>query len=702
MLKFGEWVAKHKVLILIIGVLLMIPCAIGFIKTRVNYDILSYLPEDLTTMKGQEILKDDFGQGGFSLVMVEGMSDKEVKATADKISEVDHVSNVICYQSLTDLDIPMEVLPSNIYDFFNKGDTTMMAVFFDDTTSADGTLAAVEEMREITSKQCFISGMSAITLDMKNLSNSETIVYAIIAVILTSLVLLLTMDSFLIPVFFMLSIGFAIVWNLGTNIFLGEISFITKALAMVLQLGVTMDYSIFLWHSYKEQLEFYPDNKHEAMAHAIANTITSVVSSSFTTVAGFLAMCFMSFTLGIDLGIVMAKGVVCGVIACVTVLPALILLFEGPIQRTSHRDLMPAFSKITSFITEHFGVFLTAALVLLIPAVYGYNNYNVYYKLDSTLPADLDSIVANTKLEEEYGMNSTHILMADADMSAKDASKMMNDIEKIDGVQFAMGFNSLVGPAIPEEAIPESIKSKLKSENWQLILIGSDYMVASDEVNAQVSEINNVVKKYDSEAMLIGEAPATKDLIDITDKDFKVVSFLSIAAIFIIIAFTFKSVTLPVILVSVIELAIMINLGIAYYTGTELPFIASVVIGTIQLGATVDYAILMTTRYRTERYSGKDKKEAIHIALSTSVKSVVTSAMGFFAATIGVALYSDIGLISSLCMLLARGAIISMVTVITVLPSMFMIFDKIICRTSAGFLPDKKSGRSHKSEIRTA
>ncbi|MBQ3885932.1 MAG: MMPL family transporter [Ruminococcus sp.] len=702
MLKFGEWVAKHKVLILIIGVLLMIPCAIGFIKTRVNYDILSYLPEDLTTMKGQEILKDDFGQGGFSLVMVEGMSDKEVKATADKISEVDHVSNVICYQSLTDLDIPMEVLPSNIYDFFNKGDTTMMAVFFDDTTSADGTLAAVEEMREITSKQCFISGMSAITLDMKNLSNSETIVYAIIAVILTSLVLLLTMDSFLIPVFFMLSIGFAIVWNLGTNIFLGEISFITKALAMVLQLGVTMDYSIFLWHSYKEQLEFYPDNKHEAMAHAIANTITSVVSSSFTTVAGFLAMCFMSFTLGIDLGIVMAKGVVCGVIACVTVLPALILLFEGPIQRTSHRDLMPAFSKITSFITEHFGVFLTAALVLLIPAVYGYDNYNVYYKLDSTLPADLDSIVANTKLEEEYGMNSTHILMADADMPAKDASKMMNDIEKIDGVQFAMGFNSLVGPAIPEEAIPESIKSKLKSENWQLILIGSDYMVASDEVNAQVSEINNVVKKYDSEAMLIGEAPATKDLIDITDKDFKVVSFLSIAAIFIIIAFTFKSVTLPVILVSVIELAIMINLGIAYYTGTELPFIASVVIGTIQLGATVDYAILMTTRYRTERYSGKDKKEAIHIALSTSVKSVVTSAMGFFAATIGVALYSDIGLISSLCMLLARGAIISMVTVITVLPSMFMIFDKIICRTSAGFLPDKKSGRSHKSEIRTA
>ncbi len=702
MLKYGEWTVRHKVLILIIGVMLMIPCAFGYINTRVNYDILSYLPKDLTTMKGQDILKDDFGQGGFSLVMVEGMSDKDVKATADKISDVDHVSNVVCYQSMTDLDIPMEVLPDDIHDFFNKDDTTMMAVFFDDTTSADGTLAAVEEMRDITSKQCFISGMSAITLDMKNLSKSETIVYAVIAVLLTSLVLVLAMDSFLIPVFFMLSIGVAIVWNMGTNFFLGEISFITQSLALVLQLGVTMDYSIFLWHSYKEQLEKYPLDKNEAMAHAIAATITSVVSSSFTTVAGFLAMCFMSFTLGLDLGIVMAKGVVCGVISCVTILPAMILIFNNPIQRTSHRDLLPSFRRTSGFIIKHSSVFLIMALVLLIPAAFGYKHYDVYYKLDSTLPEELESVTANNKLEEDFGMNSTHILMADSDMSGKKASKMLNEIENVDGVQFAMGYNSLVGPAIPDEVIPESAKSILKSEDWQLFLIGSDYKVASDEVNAQVDDINSIISRYDDNAMLIGEAPATKDLIDITDKDFKVVSILSIAVIFIIIALTFKSVSLPVILVSVIELAIMINLGIAYFTGTELPFIASVVIGTIQLGATVDYAILMTTRYRTERYSGKAKKESVSIALSTSMKSVITSAMGFFAATIGVALYSDIGLISSLCMLLARGALISMVIVVTVLPSMLMVFDRVICKTSAGFIPKNETEKKRKFHIRTA
>ncbi|HRR75843.1 MAG TPA: MMPL family transporter [Ruminococcus sp.] len=686
MLRFGKTIVRYRILILIIGVLMMIPCAIGYINTRVNYDILSYLPKDLTTMKGQDILKEDFGQGGFSLVMVEGMSDKDVKETADKISGVDHVSNVVCYQSMTDLDIPMEILPADIHDFFNKDDTTMMAVFFDDTTSAEGTLAAVEEMRDITSEQCFISGMSAITLDMKNLANSETLVYAVIAVILTSIVLVLAMDSFLIPLFFMLSIGLAIVWNMGTNFFLGEISFITQSLAMVLQLGVTMDYSIFLWHSYKEQLEKYPLDKNEAMAHAVAATITSVVSSSFTTVAGFLAMCFMSFTLGIDLGIVMAKGVVCGVISCITVLPAMILLFNGPIQRTSHRELLPSFKRTSGFIIKHSSAFLVLALVLLIPAFFGYKHYDVYYKLDSTLPEDLASVTANAKLEEDFGMNSTHILMADSDMKAKDASKMLSEISSVDGVQFAMGYNSLVGPAIPDEVVPERLKNVLKSDDWQLFLIGSDYMVASDEVNDQVSDINKIVKKYDDDAMLIGEAPATKDLIDITDKDFKVVSILSIAVIFIIIALTFKSVTLPVILVSVIELAIMINLGISYYTGTKLPFIASVVIGTIQLGATVDYAILMTTRYRTERYSGKDKRESVSIALSTSMKSVITSAMGFFAATIGVALYSDIGMISSLCMLLARGALISMAVVVTVLPSMLLVLDNIICKTSAGFI----------------
>ena len=698
MLKFGEFIAKHRVLILLIGLLLLIPSAIGYLHTRVNYDILSYLPKDIDTMVGQDILKDEFGQGGFSLVLVEGMNDKDVAATADKLKEVDHVSDVVCYQSLTDLTIPKEVLPQKVFDFFNKGDTTMMAVFFDDTTSADGTLAAVDRMREITGEQVFISGMSAITDDMKHLSDSESIIYAVIAVILTSIVLVLAMDSFLIPVFFMASIGLAIAWNLGSNFFMGEISFLTQALALVLQLGVTMDYSIFLWHSYKEQLLTY-DNKQEAMAHAIAATITSVVSSSFTTVAGFLAMCFMSFTLGLDLGIVMAKGVVCGVIACVTVLPAMILIFEKPITMTSHRDLMPDLSGIAEFIVKKSWIFLTAAVVILIPAFYGYNNYSVYYKLDSTLPAELESVIANTKLQEDFNMPSTHILLADAKLPSKSAKKMMNEIDDVDGVQFAMGMDSLVGSAIPEEVLPDDIKGVLKGDEWQIILIGSEYEVASDEVNDQVSALKDVIKKYDSKAMLIGEAPATKDLIEITDKDFQVVSILSIAVIFLIIAITFKSVTLPVILVSVIELAIMINLGIAYYTGTKLPFIASVVIGTIQLGATVDYAILMTTRYRTERSSGKSRTEAITISLSTSIKSVITSALGFFAATVGVAFYSDIGLISSLCVLLSRGALISMVVVIGVLPSMFMIFDKLICKTSSGFNPPAGTPVSHEKEL---
>ena len=702
MLRFGEWIAKHRALILIFGVLMLIPSAIGFVNTRVNYDILSYLPKDINTMIGQDILKDEFGQGGFSLVMVEGMSDKDVAATADKIGAIDHVSDVICYQSLTDCKIPMEILPENIHDFFNKGDTTMMAVFFDDTTSADGTLDAVEEMRNITSKQCFISGMSAITLDMKKLTQSETLIYAVIAVILTSIVLMITMDSFLIPVFFMLSIGFAVVWNLGSNIVLGEISFITQALAMVLQLGVTMDYSIFLWHSYKEQQKYFPDDRQEAMAHAIAATITSVVGSSFTTVAGFLAMCFMTFTLGLDLGIVMAKGVVCGVIACVTVLPAMILMFDKAIEKTSHKDFLPAFTRTSSFIVRNSWIFLTAAIVVLIPALYGNNNYGVYYKLDSTLPAHLDSVIANTKLAEEYNMNSTHILMVKSDMDAKDANRMMNEIKNVNGVEFTMGFNSLVGSAIPEEAVPEELKSVLKSDEWQLMLIGSEYEVASDAVNSQVEAINKIITKYDKNGMLIGEAPATKDLITITDRDFKIVNFLSIGAIFLIIAFTFRSVSLPIILVAVIELAIMINLGTAYYTGSKLSFIAPIVIGTIQLGATVDYAILMTTRYRTERSSGKDKTESIGIALGTSIKSIITSALGFFAATVGVAMYSDIGLISELCMLLARGALISMVVVITVLPSMFMIFDKVICKTSAGFLPrDNNTPKEQKHIVGT-
>jgi len=697
MLKFGEWVAKHRVIILILGVLFMIPSFFGYINTRVNYDLLSYLPKDIDTMKGQDILKDEFGQGGFSLVMLEGMSDKDIAKTASDFEKIDHVASVICYQSLTDCNIPIEVLPKNISEFFNKDDTTMIAVFFDDSTSGDGTLAAIEKMRKITDKNCFISGMSAIILDMKDLSQRESLIYAIIGVILTSLVLVLTMDSFLIPVFFMLSIGFAVVWNFGTNFVLGEISFLTKALALVLQLGVTMDYSIFLWHSYKEQLAVYPDNKNEAMAHAISNTIVAVISSSFTTVAGFLSMCFMSFTLGFDLGIVMAKGVVCGVIACVTVLPAMILIFEKAIAKTSHRDFMPKFTRTSGFIIKHSWVFLVLAVVLLIPSVFGYSHYDVYYKLDSTLPSYLGSVQGNKMLEDDFHMNSTHILLADAGLDGRTSTKMLNEMKQVDGVKFTIGYNEIAGPAIPEEVIPEKLMRKLKSDKYQLILIGSEYGVASDEVNEQVTELNNVIKKYDSKAMLIGEAPATKDLINITDKDFKVVSILSIAVIFLIIAMTFNSISLPVILVSVIELAIMINLGLAYYLGTELPFVASVVIGTIQLGATVDYAILMTTRYRAERYSGKPKREAVSTALSTSIRSVVTSGLGFFAATIGVALYSDIGMVSSLCMLLARGAVISMAVVICVLPSMFMLLDKVICKTSKGFVPKKAKNRKQKS-----
>lgn len=690
MIRFGEWVAKHRLAVLLTAILLLIPSAIGFLHTRVNYDILSYLPDDINTMQGQEILKESFGKGGFSFVITEGMQPREVKETAEQLKSIDHVADVVCYESLTDLRVPKEVLPQKLRDAFSKGDTEVMAVFFDDTTSADATLNAIDEMRSTVSKNCCISGMSAVTADMKHLTERESVIYAVIAVILTSIVLILTMDSFLIPLFFMLSIGCAVVWNLGSNFMLGEISFITQALAMVLQLGVTMDYSIFLWHSYKEMQQQYPDDKNAAMAHAISMTVSSVVSSSLTTVAGFLAMCFMSFTLGLDLGIVMAKGVVCGVIACITVLPAMILMFDGAIRKTAHRVLLPEFKRIPAFIMKHAFGFMTAAVVLLIPAVFGYRNYGVYYNLDSTLPPELDSVIANTKLSEEYDMNSTHLLLTDANMSRQDAARMTAQIEAADGVQFVLGLPSLTGAAIPEDVIPQDVQDIFRQDGRQLMLIGSEYKVATDAVNQQIETLNGIVQSYDKNALLIGEAPATKDLIEITDRDFKIVSILSIAVIFLIIALNFRSVTLPVILVSVIELAIMINLGTAYYTGTKLPFIASVVIGTIQLGATVDYAILMTTRYRTERSGGKDKREAVGIALTTSVQSVVTSALGFFAATVGVGVYSEIGMISSLCMLLARGALISMIVVITVLPSMLLAFDKVIIRTSAGFSAEQK------------
>lgn len=691
MIKFGKGVVKFRVPVFIISLLLLIPAALGYVNTRVNYDILTYLPKDIETMKGQDILINEFGTGAFSLCIVEGMEEKDVSELHKQIEKVDHVKDVIWYDSLADLSIPMEFLPEDVKDIFNTENSTLMAVLFDTSMSADETMDAIEEIRDIADGQCFVSGMSAVVTDIKNLSNKETPIYVLIAVLLSSLVLALTMDSFLAPVFFLLSIGMAIVYNLGSNIFMGEISYVTKALSAVLQLGVTMDYSIFLWHSYEENQRRFPGDKNRAMAHAISNTLTSVVGSSITTVAGFVALCFMSFTLGMDLGIVMAKGVVFGVIGCVTILPSLILIFDKAIQKTSHKPFIPDMGGIGNFVTKKFPVFIIIFLVILGPALYGYTHTDVYYDLAGTLPKDLQSIVANDKLEEQYEMNSTHMILADSSLPAKDVKAMIDEINQVDGVKTTLGLDSLVGPTIPREMIPEGMKETLMDENYQLMLISSEYGVASDQVNAQIDDLNKILKKYDKDGMLIGEAPCTRDLISITDKDFKVVSAISIGAIFLIIAIVFKSVCLPVILVAVIEFAIFINMGIPAYTGTELPFIASIVIGTIQLGATVDYAILMTNRYKKERYRGKEKREAVTIALSTSLQSVFVSAMSFFAATFGVGLYSNIDMISSLCTLMARGALISMFVVIFILPAMFMVFDKVICVTSAGFRNKEKA-----------
>lgn len=690
MYRFGKGVVKFRIPIVILAILLLIPSTLGMIKTRINYDILSYLPEDIDTMKGQEIMLEEFGKGGFAFVILDGMDDKDVSALKEKIAEVPAVCDVLWYDTVADITIPKEVLPEDIYDFFNGDNSTLMAVFFDKATSADESLEAVVKIREIAGEQCFISGMTAIVEDIKDLTMKETTMYVVIAVILTSIILAVTMDSFLIPLFFMLSVGMAILYNLGTNIIQGEISFITQALTAVLQLAVTIDYSIFLWHSYKEQKDIFPDDNKEAMAVAISKTISSVVSSSVTTVAGFLALCFMSYTLGLDMGIVMAKGVVIGVICCITVLPSMILIFDKAITKTMHRDIIPSLDKPADFIIKHHAAFIVAFTAILIPAVYGQTHTDVYYNLTDTLPKDLNSVVANAKLEEEYGMASTHIVMCRSDMTSKDVNKMISEMKKVDGVNFTMSLDSLIGPSIPQEVVPESVTKILKNGDWQMMLVGSDYAVASEEVNNQVTELSDILKTYDKNGMLIGEAAATKDLISITDHDFKVVNIVSIAAIFIIILIALRSVTLPIILVAVIEFAITVNMGIPCFTNTTIPFIASVVIGTIQLGATVDYAILMTTRYKSERSEGKDKKEAVTIALSTSIKSIMVSALGFFASTFGVGLYSSVDMISQLCTLMSRGALISMVTVICVLPSMLMLCDKVIINTTMGIKPKKE------------
>ncbi|GCA67323.1 hypothetical protein KGMB01110_17590 [Mediterraneibacter butyricigenes] len=687
MVNFGKKVVKYRILILILSILLLIPATLGYLHTRVNYDVLTYLPDDIETMQGQDILVNDFNTGAFSMFIVDGMEDKDVAALKAKIEDVDHVERVLWYDSVADIRVPRSMLPDKLYDVFNSDTGTMMAIFFDEGTSADGTMDAIAEIRSLAGKQCFLSGMSAVVTDTKNLAEKETPVYVLIAVILAVIVLAVTMNSFFVPLLFMLSIGIAIIYNLGSNYFLGEISYITKALAAVLQLGVTLDYSIFLMHSYEEQQIRYEGDKHRAMAHAISQTFSSILGSSITTIAGFIALCFMTFTLGMDIGIVMVKGVILGVLACVTILPSMILCCDKLIEKTKHKPFLPDIGRLSDKVTKRYKIYVILFLILLFPAIYGNNHTQVYYNLDETLPKDLPSIIANEKLKEDYDMNTTHMILVDSSVPSSATRKMLKEMDQVDGVKWALGLDSMIGSNIPEDMIPDSVTEALKNEDYQLVLVNSEYKVATDKLNAQIKELNQILHSYDEGGMLIGEGPLTADLIDITDKDFKTVSAVSIGIIFLIILILFKSISLPVILVSVIEFAIFINMGIPYYMGTKLPFVASIVIGTIQLGSTVDYAILMTTRYKRERNHGAEKYDAITTAHRVSAQSIMVSALSFFAATIGVGVYSNIDMISSLCILMARGALISMVVVIFVLPSVFMVFDKVIVKTSKGFLP---------------
>ncbi len=685
MRKFSEAIVKCRIPILIISLLLLIPSVFGYVSTRVNYDILYYLPSDIETMQGQDVLMDDFGKGAYAMLVCEGMSDKDVTRLEDKVKEVDHVATVLGYSEMASA-VPPEMLPQDMQDVFysEDGNAKLLFLFFDTTSSADETMDAITEIRSLTGDQCFLSSMSAIVTDTRDLVNQELAPYVIIAVVLCALVLALTMDSFLLPVLFLVDIGMAIIYNLGTNIVQGEISFVTMALVAVLQLGVTMDYSIFLYHAYKEHKANCPGDKKEAMTRAIMATIDSVTGSSLTTIAGFIALCFMSFTLGLDLGIVMAKGVLLGVICCVTVLPSMVLTFDKAIEKTTHKSIQLHTEKLTDFIVKHYRVFAIIMLVLWIPSIFGYNRINVYYKLDNSLPTYLGSVQANKELEENFDMSSVSMVLVSSDLSRKEVKAMTEEMENVEGINFVLGLDSVVGSSMPEELIPSDVKEVLESDNWKLLLVSSQYQVATDEVNAQCNELNSVIKSYDANGMLIGEAPCTKDLIEITNHDFAVVSAVSIGAIFVLILLVLKSALLPVILVIVIELAIYMNMSIAYYTGTTLPFIASVCIGTIQLGATVDYAILMTTRYKHERQLGEGREQSVKTALSYSMHSVFTSALGLFAATIGVGIYSDVDLISSLCLLMARGALISMIIVLFILPSMLMLFDKAICKTTLG------------------
>ena len=690
-MKFGKAVVKSRIAILIISAVLLVPSLLGMINTRVNYDMLNYLPDSLDTVKGQEYMLEDFGKGAFSFLIFENVNEKDIVKTEEKIKKIDHVATVLWFDDVADSKIPMQALPDEVYDAFNKGDSTLMAVFFDSSSSSDETMNAISEIRKVAGEQCLVSGISAMVTDLRELCEREETLYVAIAVVLAVIAMMVFLDNWIIPFVFLASIGVAILFNLGSNIFLGEISYITKALSAVLQLAVTMDYSIFLWHSYGEQKQKCSDNK-EAMAVAIKETVSSVLGSSITTVAGFIALCFMTFTLGKDLGIVMAKGVLLGVLSCVTVLPAMILVLDKPLNKTMHRSLIPSTKKLARGIVKIFPVFLIIFAIIAVPAYYGYSQTNneVYYDLSRSLPEDMSNVIANTKLKEEFGMGNTHMVLVNSKLDSKDIRKMNDEFKKVDGIKMALGLESVVGPMIPEEMLPESVSTVFKSDRWEMIILSSEYKTATDEMGTQITKLNEIIKKYDPDGLLVGEAACTNDLINITSVDFATVNAISIIAIFIIIMIVEKSISLPVILVAVIELAIFINLGLPHYLGESLPFIAPICISTIQLGATVDYAILMTTRYKKERSLGNDKRTAVCTALETSIPSIIVSAMGLFAATVGVAIYSDVDMIASLCALMARGALISMLCVILILPAMFMLFDKVIGVTTIGFRPKKE------------
>ena len=684
-MRAAKAIVKNRVLILIISLALMIPSVFGMLNTRINYDMLNYLPDDMDTVIGQDTLKEDFGKGAFSFIIVEDMPAKDVAALKEKIEAVDHVDTVLWYDSLADLSVPMELLPDKLYDAFNQGNATMMAVFFDSATSEDVTMDAIRDIRAIAGKQCFVSGMSALVTDLKDLCEQEEPIYVALAVACACAAMMLLLDGWLVPFVFLASIGMCIVFNLGSNYFFGEISYITKALSAVLQLAVTMDYSIFLWHSYNEQLQQNSDHN-EAMAVAIHETFASVIGSSITTIAGFIALCFMSFTLGRDLGIVMAKGVLLGVIGCVTILPSMILLLDKPLQKTRHKSLIPDMGGFAKGVCKHFPVFLVIFALLIAPAYYGYDKTNdeVYYDMGQCLPEDIDYVIANSKLAEDFDISSTHMLLVDANLPTRDVRDMIDEMEQVDGVKYVLSLESVVGPLVPEDILPDSVRSLLNDGQRELMLINSEYKVASDAVSDQLDSLNAILKKYDDTGMLIGEAPCMKDMIDTTDHDFQVVNAVSIVAIFVIIALVEKSISLPFVLIAVIELAVFINLGLPHYFGQSLPFIAPICISTIQLGATVDYAILMTTRYKSERLNGNERKAAVYTALRTSAPSVIVSGLGLFAATFGVAVYSNIDIVGSMCMLMARGAIISVVLVLLVLPALLILCDGIICRTTKG------------------